>query len=315
MLSKGFLFLLFWVFCFSFPSLVFSSEFLITEDSDIYHQSQELSETKKAKKQLNKATRLLSKILDSPTPPSYKVFYIFLKEMNIQSIKDYLELLSLEELELQNLPKSPQKYYGKKWKGWPKNNYNKNGTHNQLDKERFIESEINQIEALERGEGFIYHKGFVYYNEHNNVLDKHHNNTRRIKKMPYAEAQAVVQNAGIKTEKEFKEWKKAGHRPPDFPGHPYSYYRKSKDWVSWPHLFGREGRNRKPIKDMMPYAEAQAVMQKDGVTTVEEFREWVRAGNRPSNFPGNPYFYYKGKGEWVSWPHLFGTEKCKKAFK
>ena len=63
----------------------------------------------------------------------------------------------------------------------------------------------------------------------------------------------------------------------------------------------------------MSFAEAQIFMQEQEVTTEPEFRKWKKAGNRPPNFPSHPDRKYKE--EWVSWPHFFGTEKCKKAFK
>ena len=126
--------------------------------------------------------------------------------------------------------------------------------------------------------------------------------------MEFKEAQVVVQEAGIKTFVEFREWIKAGKKPPNFPSAPNQKY--AEDWVSWRHFFGTEGQSR---KKWMSFAEAQAVVQKAGIKTQAEFREWSKAGNRPAHFPSDPRRIYKK--DWVSWYHFLGTEKCKKAFK
>ena len=121
--------------------------------------------------------------------------------------------------------------------------------------------------------------------------------------MSYAEAQVVVQEAGIQSVSQFKKWKKAGNRPSNFPSNPHRIYKE--EWVSWYHFLGTEGK-RRIVKEWMSYAEAQVVVQKVGIKTQSELREWSKSGNRPPNFPSDPTVRYKK--EWVSWYHFLGTE-------
>ncbi|MDE0092172.1 MAG: hypothetical protein OXN83_02665, partial [Oligoflexia bacterium] len=52
----------------------------------------------------------------------------------------------------------------------------------------------------------------------------------------YEEAKALIQNEGVISESAYRRWKKAGHRPPDFPAHPDRVYKEK--WISWGEFFG-----------------------------------------------------------------------------
>ena len=128
--------------------------------------------------------------------------------------------------------------------------------------------------------------------------------------MSLAEAQAHVQEAGIQTVTEFREWSKSGKRPPNLPSDPAVKYKK--EWKGWPHFLGTKGK-RRVVRKWMKFAEAQVVVQKKGIKKVSQFREWSKSGKRPPNLPSDPAVKYKK--EWKGWPHFLGTAKCKKAFK
>ena len=112
--------------------------------------------------------------------------------------------------------------------------------------------------------------------------------------MSYPEAQALMEKLGIKTQTEFREWSKSGNRPFNFPSDPRTIY--NEEWKGW-GSFLRNGNSRK--QDWMSYPEAQALMEKLGIKTQTEFREWSKLGNRPSNFPSDPSTIYKER--WTSW--------------
>ena len=57
--------------------------------------------------------------------------------------------------------------------------------------------------------------------------------------MSYEEAKSFIQGEGITSESVYRRWKKAGHRPPNFPAHPERVYKEK--WVSWGDFF-RSGR-------------------------------------------------------------------------
>ena len=62
------------------------------------------------------------------------------------------------------------------------------------------------------------------------------NNSRRKAKQKsfasYEEAKKIVNEASIKTSKEYREWSKSGKRPLNIPSRPSDYY-KGKGWTNW----------------------------------------------------------------------------------
>ena len=112
--------------------------------------------------------------------------------------------------------------------------------------------------------------------------------------LPYAEAQKIVQKAGIKTITEFKAWK----RPEGVPSTPDMTY-KDKGWKSWPEFLG----TGVPFV-ALSYKEAQKIVQKAGI---QNAREFYARKPKPEGVPSQPYVIYKGKG-WKNWPEFFGTE-------
>ena len=375
--------LLFVAFCFVFSCLSFSSELSVKATPQTQKSEDSTRQAPQTQQEEKNTEPLLtdkeySAILDSSAPPSYYNFKRVLEYMHITSLKEYLDFL--EELEIEHFPKSPKKYYGNQWEDWPQK---KLGDSKNSDKA--IEFAVNKIIALERGEAVDLERNdkFISYDTspamRHTVSPKSYNKNatpiignKKTNWMPFEEARAFVQKAGIKTVAEFRKWIESGNKPPNFPSSPYSYYRRywvswyhffgierksrsrtdwmefeearafiqkkgikkyrefyewiksedrnpnvpsnprvvyKKDWVSWRHFFGTEGKERH-LKDWMSYEEARAFVQKAGIKTYTEFREWNKAGKRPSNFPANPHIIYAE--DWKGWPHFFGTEGRKR---
>ena len=80
-----------------------------------------------------------------------------------------------------------------------------------------------------------------------------------------------------------------------------------KWWVSWAGWLGYEGPKSERF---LPFDQAHDFMLEQGLQTAEQWREWCRAGNRPSNIPSAPYTFYKEKG-WVSWAGWLGYQGAK----
>ena len=283
--TKSFIIIFFGIFCFIFSCLSFSSELSVKEV------------VKTQQEETNNLPLLTDKeynaILDSIIPPSYYNFKRVLEYMDIASLKEYLDFL--EELEIEHFPKSPKKYYGNQWEGWPQK---KLGELSDSGKKLERKNKLSSYKSLS--------------SKHQNKKPKKPSRVGAKKKdwMTFAEAQVIVQEAGIKTEREFREWNKAGKRPSNFPSNPAIKYKK--DWKGWPHFLGREARGGKKkvsYKQWMSYEEARAFMQKEGIKTLREFMKWSVSGNRPSNFPSHPNIIYAE--EWVSWPHFLGTEQIR----
>ena len=57
---------------------------------------------------------------------------------------------------------------------------------------------------------------------------------------PFGEARDFVRSIGLKSQKEWQEWSKAGERPPDIPSNPDQVY-KGKGWMGYVDFLGYKG--------------------------------------------------------------------------
>ena len=113
--------------------------------------------------------------------------------------------------------------------------------------------------------------------------------------MSFNEAQTFIQSQGIKTRKEFDEWKKAGKRPEHFPSHPERVY--TNEWRGWRDFLDTK---------WMSFDQAKAFIQRQGIRTREQFYEWSKSKKRPKDFPSNPNQMYKDK--WKGWGDFLDTK-------
>ena len=111
--------------------------------------------------------------------------------------------------------------------------------------------------------------------------------------MSYEEAKAFIHSKGIRSEEEFRNWRKSGKRPSNFPSAPERIYKE--DWQGWKDFLG---------KNWMSYEEAKAFIHSKGIRSQEEFRNWRKSGKRPSNFPSAPERTYKE--DWQGWKDFLG---------
>eukprot|EP00947_MAST-08B_sp_MAST-8B-sp1_P006651 g6651.t1 len=61
---------------------------------------------------------------------------------------------------------------------------------------------------------------------------------------------------------------------------------------------------------MLPFTSARAIVRRLRLTSLKEWQEWSKSGQRPSNVPSHPDRAYKGKG-WVSYPDWMGYQYTK----
>eukprot|EP00947_MAST-08B_sp_MAST-8B-sp1_P006650 g6650.t1 len=130
--------------------------------------------------------------------------------------------------------------------------------------------------------------------------------------LPFTSARAIARRLRLTSAKEWKEWSKSGQRPSNVPGNPREAY-KGKGWVSYPDWMGYQYTNGDEVRgksQMLPFTSARAIVRRLRLTSVKEWYEWSKSGQRPSNVPGNPDQVYKGKG-WVSYPDWMGYQYTK----
>eukprot|EP00947_MAST-08B_sp_MAST-8B-sp1_P003397 g3397.t1 len=123
--------------------------------------------------------------------------------------------------------------------------------------------------------------------------------------LPFERARDAVRALKMTSQKKWREWKKSGQRPSNVPSSPDRVY-KGKGWVSYPDWMGYKTKDAKAIGDqMLPFQRARDAVRALKMTSQEEWKEWSKSGQRPSNVPSSPHKVYKGKG-WVSWPDWMG---------
>ena len=122
----------------------------------------------------------------------------------------------------------------------------------------------------------------------------------------YQSAEEYVQRIGIKSQGQFREFRREGKIPKDIPSHPEDTY-AGKGWVNWGHFFGT---NRVATRDMIFRSLAKSIeyVQRIGVASEGEYYELSRNGKLPSDIPFHPDIIYKGKG-WVSWEEYLGLNR------
>ena len=132
---------------------------------------------------------------------------------------------------------------------------------------------------------------------------------RRGKWMPFPNARALARKLGLASEGAFVRWRRSRlkHKiecPADMPMHPDRVYSEFKDW---PDFLGFS-----PAPPMT-FEELKAFVQRLGIRTQWEYREWV-AGRlrrrglpvRPKNIPTNPHRTYSAF--WKGYNDFLGTK-------
>jgi len=103
-----------------------------------------------------------------------------------------------------------------------------------------------------------------------------------------------VKKYNINSQKEYRK-----NRRKNWPSAPDVYYKD--EWISWPNLFGRNGRK----KEFLSLSQLKLEVKKYNISSKTEYNK-----NRKNNWPSRPDKYYKD--EWISWNDLFGKEEKEK---
>ena len=115
-----------------------------------------------------------------------------------------------------------------------------------------------------------------------------------------------AQSLNLKSQKEWKEYRKSGKRPDDVPGSPDEAY-KDKGWISWGDFLGtgNNQNNKKVYREFEPCREFARTL---GLRTWKEWMTWSRdSGKRPIDVPSHPDRTYKDKG-WNGYRDFLGEK-------
>lgn len=117
--------------------------------------------------------------------------------------------------------------------------------------------------------------------------------------LPYEEAKAFVHKLKLKGQIEWYAYCESGERPRNIPSNPHKFY-KNTGWIEWRHWVGKE--------KFLSYEEAKAFVHTLKLESFNEWKNYRKNGECPSNIPGNPYDFYLNKG-WINWYDWLGTQR------
>lgn len=118
---------------------------------------------------------------------------------------------------------------------------------------------------------------------------------------PFIQARQFVRSLKLKSEREWKLYRKSGNKPDDIPSIPERHYKK--EWTSWRDFLGSAHFYKDPH---LSFLQARKYVRKLKLENFVEWRAYVRSGKRPDFIPTAPDHKYKNKG-WKSWGDFLGT--------
>ena len=125
--------------------------------------------------------------------------------------------------------------------------------------------------------------------------------------LPFEEARDYVSTLGLKSVKEWGEWIKSGEKPYNIPSRP-DYLYKDKGWLSWPDFLGYNKGHVARARTRRSFTEALGYVRNLGLKSQEDWLEFVKSGEKPSDIPSAPDKFYKDKG-WLSWGDFLGFKE------
>jgi superfamily II DNA or RNA helicase len=118
---------------------------------------------------------------------------------------------------------------------------------------------------------------------------------------PFKEARALVRSIGLKSSKEWNDYRKSDKRPPYIPTNPHKVYRQS-GWVSLGDWLGTNRYRR----GGRPFSDARAFVRSLGLKNQTEWNDYCKSGEKPADIPSNPGKTYANSG-WIGINDWLGT--------
>lgn len=243
----------------------------------------------------------------------YQEAKIFAISLKIKSVKEWNKYLQNNTIP-SNIPSNP--YYTYKNCGW-------------IDWQNWLG--IEHILEYDEAEKFVqslklefFYEWKKYHTKHNiinipihpNVSYKNKgwvswgkflgtNKRQRIKITPmlYEEAQKIMQDNNIETNKDFREFCKNSLRPNNFPTHPDRTY-KNNGWIDWCVFLGK--RQKFNYDAYLSYKEAKNYLKQYEFCCVKEWFQFVKSNEFPLFLPKSPEIFYKQK-DWIDWDDFLSS--------
>ena len=122
----------------------------------------------------------------------------------------------------------------------------------------------------------------------------------------FEEARAFVQSLGLKSETEWRAYRKSGKKPNDIPANPNRTYAEDGwagvgDWLGTGTIAPR-------LREYRPFKEARAFVHSLKLKSNAEWRAYRKSGKKPTDIPAGPDKTYAEVG-WVGWGDWLGYER------
>ena len=108
----------------------------------------------------------------------------------------------------------------------------------------------------------------------------------------------------LKSEKEWREWRKSAARPANIPSTPHTVY-KLDGWQGYGHWLGTGNFRGGQKEEFLPFKKALVYARSLKLKNEKAWRAW-RTTVRPFNIPSAPEGVYQHDG-WQGWGHWLGT--------
>jgi hypothetical protein len=121
----------------------------------------------------------------------------------------------------------------------------------------------------------------------------------------FEEARAFVQSLGLKSEAEWRAYRKSGKKPTDIPANPNRTY-ANDGWAGVGDWLGT-GAIAPRLREYRPFKEARAFVHSLKLKSNAEWRAYRKSGKKPTDIPAAPDSIYAEVG-WFGWPDWLGYE-------
>lgn len=259
------------------------------------------------------------------TPIPWRDFYAareFIHTLNLISQSGWRKYCAIGE-KAADIPANPENFYkGKGWKSWGDwlgtgriadqlKKYRKFKTaklfvhtlnlKNKNDWINYCMSGEKPVDIPSRPDGTYKHEGWESWGD---WLGTGTIATFNRKYLPFKIAREYVHALNLKIQADWKMYCLSGRKPIDIPANPSSSY-KNKGWKSWGDWLGN-GKISNKDRYYLPFEKARLFVHLLKLKNRADWNKFCSTGNRPTNIPGNPRQFYKGKG-WIGWGDWLGT--------
>jgi hypothetical protein len=131
----------------------------------------------------------------------------------------------------------------------------------------------------------------------------------------FESAREFTRSLNLKTDNEWREYRKSGNKPEDIPTNPNSTYKNEYkgmgDWLG-------TGTVASYNKQFLTFTEAREFVQKLGLKNQKEWNEYCKSGNKPDDIPSRPNKTYKnefkGFGDFLGTGHAVPKDRVYVSF-